>query len=74
MNEYTYSKFLNTDSTKIRLETSDFESSSYEQQLEWQGFIFEKGIGLTSRGGASLSMELVEYRIGTDGQRRVVKK
>ena len=63
-----YSNYLNKHKSRIRLETSNFETASYEEQLEWQGKIFQKGVGLVSYGGASLSRELVEYRIGYDGE------
>ena len=68
-----YSEFLDSNSTMIRLETADFESASYEEQLEWQGRTFRKGIGLISFGGADIGMELTEYRIGSEGQGQAYK-
>jgi hypothetical protein len=37
------------------------------QRMSWNGFYFEKGIGLTAHAGPELSSELVEYRIGLNG-------
>jgi len=68
--DWHYTEFLDSNSTIIRLETADFESATYEEQLEWQGRTFRKGIGLVSFGGADLGMELVEYRIGQEGNGR----
>ena len=64
--ELTYSSFLNSDSSQIRLQTSDYETATEEQQMEWQGKIFVKGIGLVSFGGNSLGMNLTEYHIGNE--------
>jgi hypothetical protein len=59
-----YSKFLNAKKSEIRLETSDYEKASYEEQLEWQHKIFIKGVGLESYGGSESYMELSTYRLG----------
>lgn len=62
--EYSYNKFLDSTNTDIRLETSDYENSSYEEQMEWQCRVFRRGVGIISFGGSSLGYELERYRIG----------
>jgi hypothetical protein len=64
--DLTYSSFLNSENTKIRLETSNIETATEQQQMEWQGKVFEKGIGLISFGGSTLEMSLTEYHLGDE--------
>lgn len=66
--EMKYSDFLDEKKSIIHLETCDFEPASYEEQLEWQGRTFQKGVGLVSFGGSELGMELLKYRIGNKGK------
>ena len=68
--EMRYSQFLNDKKTIIRLETSDYENATEEQQMEWQANIFEKGVGQVSFGGSSLSMMLTEFHIGNGPVRK----
>lgn len=69
--DLSYSRFLNKDNTSIRLETSDYETATEEQQMEWQAKIFKKGIGLVSFGGSALSMNLTEYHIGDAATQKI---
>jgi hypothetical protein len=66
----TYTNFYTDDKKRIRLETSKYDQSSYEQQMEWQGVVFEIKIGIVSFGGAENDMRLVKYRIGKKGRIR----
>jgi hypothetical protein len=69
-----YSDFLDEKKIKIRLETSDYENARQEEQMEWQGKIFVRGIGIVSFGGSEIGYNLREYRIGAKGPRIRHKK
>jgi|GEM_PF-5825227 len=60
-----YTAFLDTQKRRIRLESTSYENGSEQEQMVWQGIVFEKGIGVVSEGGADIGLGLVRYRIGT---------
>jgi hypothetical protein len=62
--EFTYYPCLSDSSTCLLLQNYVYDEASYEEQLEWRSYVFVKGVGLTSFGGAELGMELREHRIG----------
>ena len=63
----SYSDFNDTMKTQITLQTCEYDKASSQEQIEWQGKIFKKGIGIVSFGSASLGYELIKYRIGANG-------
>lgn len=67
VDERMYSSFLDQENKRIRLETTNFETAGYEEQMEWQGTVFERGVGVVSYGGAELGMELIDYHLGSRG-------